>query len=347
MFLLKAITIVFSLIFIIGFAAHSKQSSKAGHKGVIQFNNLSDDFEDDLDELKQRVLSKDEYKAYKKEKKKSSKEESKKAKSSDVAKEDDDSSKQNIYVVEFEGDMKASAVSNLREEISAILMIANQGDQVVVKLNSPGGMVHTYGLASSQLKRVRDNGLDLVACVDEVAASGGYMMACVANKICAAPFAIIGSIGVIGQIPNFNKVLKKNQIEFEQHTAGEYKRTLTMFGENTDEARDKFKQELQETHDLFKGFIHQNRVDLDVEKVATGEHWYGQQALELGLVDELTTSDDYILNQLMSDSCRVFAVKYEIKKPLAERLSENFVKVMVNVSQQLNHKVSVQKLFKM
>ena len=190
-------------------------------------------------------------------------------------------------MVDFKGSIDAGEVASLREEISAILTIADKGDEVIVNVESGGGMVHGYGLASSQLDRLRKAEIPLSICVDKVAASGGYMMACVANKVYAAPFAIVGSIGVVAQVPNFNRLLKKHDIDYEQHTAGDFKRTLTIFGENTDEGREKFQKELEETHVLFKAFISKYRPELDIAKVATGEHWYGQQAIELGLIDEV------------------------------------------------------------
>lgn len=180
-------------------------------------------------------------------------------------------------------------------------------------------MVHGYGLASSQLDRLRDANIKLTVSVDKVAASGGYMMACIGEKIIAAPFAIVGSIGVVAQLPNFSKLLKKNDIEFEQLTAGEYKRTLTMFGENSDKAREKFQLELEETHVLFKDFIHEHRAELDLEKVATGEHWFGKQALELGLIDAIQTSDDYV-----TQACKhreVLAIHYVQKKKLSDKIA--------------------------
>ena len=231
-----------------------------------------------------------------------------------------------MYVIDFDGDIHASGVDALREEVTAILATANQGDEVMVRLESPGGLVHSYGLAASQLKRIRDAGLRLTISVDQVAASGGYMMACVADDLVAAPFAVVGSIGVVAEIPNFNRLLQKANIDYEQHTAGQYKRTLTMFGQNTTVSREKFKQELEETHQLFKTFIHENRPNLDLDKVATGEHWYGRQALELGLVDKLQTSDDVILDAL--NSMDVYSIKYEIRKPLTERLSINLYQAM-------------------
>ncbi len=224
-----------------------------------------------------------------------------------------------LFVINFDGDVEASAVENMREEITAIISAADKNDHVLVRLESPGGMVHSYGLAASQLSRIKDANLKLIIAVDEVAASGGYMMACVADEIIAAPFAIVGSIGVVAELPNFHRLLKHNKVDYEQHTAGEYKRTLTMFSENSEAARVKFKQELEETHELFKQFIVDNRPSLDIDKVATGEHWYGTQAIDLGLIDKIQTSDDYIVN--VAQDKDVFEICYQVKRPLAERLS--------------------------
>jgi len=191
-------------------------------------------------------------------------------------------------------------------------------DEVLVNVESGGGVVHGYGLAASQLQRIKDKNIKLTISIDKVAASGGYMMACVADKIISAPFAIVGSIGVVAQMPNFSKVLKKNDIDFEMHTSGEFKRTLTMFGENTDEGRNKFKNELQEVHDMFKDFVLEHRPDLDIAKVATGEYWLGQKALELKLVDEIQTSDDFLMQA--NDSHKLYRLKYASKKNLAQKL---------------------------
>ncbi|KXZ66211.1 protease SohB [Acinetobacter venetianus] len=206
---------------------------------------------------------------------------------------------QKIYVLDFKGDVQASAVDTIREEITLILATAKAGhDRVVVRLESSGGMVHGYGLAAAQLVRLRDAGFNVTICVDKVAASGGYMMACIANEIISAPFAVVGSIGVVAQVPNFNRLLKQHNVDFELYTAGEYKRTVTMFGENTPEGKAKFEEELQQTHSLFKHFVEKYRPQLEVAKVATGEHWYGEDARELNLVDKLQTSDEYILSLL-------------------------------------------------
>ena len=226
---------------------------------------------------------------------------------------------QKIYVLDFKGDTAASAVENLREEITLILATAKAGcDRVVVRLESPGGMVHGYGLAAAQLVRLRDAGFHLTICVDKVAASGGYMMACIANEIVSAPFAVLGSIGVVAQIPNFNRLLKQKNIDFELYTAGQYKRTVTMFGENTDEGKAKFEQELQQTHELFKHFVEKYRPQLNVEQVATGEHWYGKDALDLNLVDKLQTSDEYLLSLLTQHD--VYVIDTRRKPSLGEKL---------------------------
>lgn len=217
------------------------------------------------------------------------------AKEAKVRKKND----QKIFVLDFKGDIQASAVDTLREEITLILSTAKAGhDRVIVRLESPGGMVHGYGLAAAQLVRLRDAGFHVTICVDKVAASGGYMMACIANEIVSAPFAVVGSIGVVAQVPNFNRLLKQHNVDFELYTAGQYKRTVTMFGENTAEGKAKFEEELQQTHVLFKHFIEKYRSQLNVEKVATGEHWYGEDARELNLVDKLQTSDEYLLSLL-------------------------------------------------
>ena len=241
-----------------------------------------------------------------------------KVKSKSKKKDKNKEASQQVFVLDFDGDIKASAVKHLREEISTLISTANKGDEVIIRLESGGGMVHSYGLAAAQLVRLKDAGLKLTVCVDKIAASGGYMMACVADNIIAAPFAVIGSIGVVSQLPNFNKLLKKNDVDYEMFTAGDYKRTVTVFGENDDEDRAKYQQELEQTHDLFKHFVSTYRSELDLNKVANGEHWYGEDAVKLNLVDKLQTSDSYIL-QLMEDN-EVYALHSRQKPTLAEKL---------------------------
>lgn len=229
---------------------------------------------------------------------------------------------QKVFVIDFDGDLKASQVESLRQKITTILCIVDpKTDEVVVRLSSPGGMVHTYGLAAAQLLRVKQHGVKLTVCVDKVAASGGYLMACTANQILAAPFAIVGSIGVLAQIPNFHRLLKKNDIDYEEITAGEYKRTLSVLGEITDKGRKKFTEQIEETHVLFKQFVKDCRPKLDLEKVATGEYWYGSQALELGLIDEIQSSDEYLFKKY--EDYKVLKVDIEGRKKLSDRIAES------------------------
>lgn len=242
-----------------------------------------------------------------------------------------------IYVVDFKGDVKAHAGDHLREEITAILTLATPADEVLVRVESPGGVVHGYGFCASQLQRIRAAGVPLTVCVDKVAASGGYMMAVVANKIISAPFAIVGSIGVVAQVPNFHRILKKNDVDYKEYTAGAYKRTVSLFGEITQEGETKFKTQLEDTHTLFKNHIVQFRPTLDMNKVATGEYWYGLQALDLGLIDAISTSDDYLLNQRKTKD--LIHVAYKVKKSLSEKISDalghSLIKLWNEISQDL------------
>jgi serine protease SohB len=326
LFLLKAITIVVAIGIVIGLIVSSSMRMKSPEsKGSIEVYKVNERFDDMRDTIKSVILDEETVKKEQKEKLKREKKDkkrlqklSKKEKGNSDNTVNDENKEPRIYLINFNGDIKASAVEQLRESISAILFTATPNDEVVVRLESAGGLVHSYGLASSQLDRIRKKNIPLTVCVDKVAASGGYMMACVANKICAAPFAIIGSIGVVAQLPNFHKLLKKNDIDFELLTAGEYKRTLTMFGENTDKARDKFVEDLELTHSLFKEHVSQQRPIVDIDQVSTGEIWFGIQAKEKSLIDELTTSDDYITG--LAENHDIFEVKYVVKKGLSEKL---------------------------
>ncbi|NRA41227.1 MAG: protease SohB [Pseudomonadales bacterium] len=312
LFLAKALTLVVAIIFTVASVVAISVKQKGGaEKGQIVIKNLNQRYDDYQATLEDEVLTEQALKAKHKADKKAEKLQKKQAKTQT---ED----KKRLFVIRFDGDVQASAVENLREEVNAILTVANANDEIVLDLESPGGMVHTYGLAASQLSRIRHADLKLTICVDKVAASGGYLMACVGHKILAAPFAIIGSIGVLAQLPNFNRALKKLDVDYDIMTAGEYKAPVTMFGEITDKGRDKLQSELEETHQLFKQFIADNRAQVDLESVATGEVWYGQQAIDKALIDELMTSDDYLLSQ--REACDIFAVSYVAKKSLQEKL---------------------------
>lgn len=226
--------------------------------------------------------------------------------------------KKRIFVLDFKGDVWASSVTALREEISAILPVARKNDEVVVRLESGGGVVQDYGFAASQLKRLREKKIHLTVLVDKIAASGGYMMASVADKLVAAPFAVIGSIGVLAEMPNFNRLLKKFDIDYELITAGEYKRTLTVFGENTREGREKMVDQLEDIHTLFKDFIQEHRPDVPMDKVATGEYWHGSRALELGLIDSVQTSDDYLITAC--ERADVYKIEFKARESVREKI---------------------------
>jgi len=223
-----------------------------------------------------------------------------------------------IFVIDFHGDLKATEVASLRELITCVLMAAGEGDELLVRLENAGGVLAEHGLAASQLARVRGSKVRLTVAVDKVAASGGYLMACVADHIIAAPFAAVGSVGVVMQLPNFHRLLERRGVDFELHAAGEYKRTLTLFGENTDADREKVREQLEDTHKLFKDFIREYRPSVDLDLVATGEYWQGIQALDLGLVDAVKTSDDYLLEA--SADADLYLVAYAVHKRPLERL---------------------------
>ena len=316
LFFAKTITIAAVFFIFIGFIALLRAKNRDQQQGELTIVKINEKYEDMKSALESNWLDKNAYKKLHKEKKKKDKE---KAKEQSKDKEQLSEQKR-LFVLNFDGDLRASDTDFLREEITAILLVATPKDEVLVRLESGGGMVHCYGLAAAQLARFRDYNIKLTVVVDKVAASGGYMMASVANTIMAAPFAIVGSIGVLAQIPNFNRVLKKYNIDFEQITAGEFKRTLTLFGENTKKDREKFQEEIEDTHQLFKDFITHFRPQVDINTVATGEHWYGQRAIDLNLVDGLMTSDDYLLQR--HEQMDIYEVMYEYKMTFKDKLSE-------------------------
>ena len=313
LFLAKIITVVVAIVFVVGAVVAQGSKGKGASSGSITIDNLNEHFDDYKRQLQQAVISEDAFKKLEKDKKKEAKKKQKQNK-----KTPDADAKPRLFTLNFEGDVKASAVEQLREEVTAILTVAEKSDVIMINIESPGGMVHTYGLAASQLQRIKDAEIPLTVCVDKVAASGGYLMACVADKIISAPFAIIGSIGVLAQIPNFNRVLKKFDVDYEVMTAGEHKAPITMFGEITDKGRGKLKEELEDTHELFKNFIADYRPQVDIDHVATGEVWYGKRAITHKLVDAIQTSDSYLLE--MSNSHDIYQISFEEKQSLQQKL---------------------------
>ncbi len=320
MFLAKFITVAGTLLIAIVLAMVFVSHARTAHEDHIEIKHINRKFEQLELLLKSAILPKKQLKNDLKDYKKLLKQ----------ADKHPDEEKKRVYVLKFHGDIRASGAVSLAEEITAVLMIARDNDEILLVLESAGGTVHGYGYAASQLSRIRDRGIRLTVAVDKVAASGGYMMACVANRIIAAPFAIIGSVGVLGQVPNFNRLLKRHDIDFEQFSAGKYKRTLSIFGENTDEGREKFRQELEDTHELFKTFINDNRPQVDIEAIATGEHWYGQRALDLKLVDEIRTSESCLSEY--ARTCDLYEVQHRHKKSVSEKLAAALTRVQEAVS---------------
>ncbi|MEM6605330.1 MAG: protease SohB [Pseudomonadota bacterium] len=325
LFLAQAVTVVAAVGAIVLLIAAVSQRQRGEGDGHIEIKRLNDRYDDLKDALRDATMEpemlKEKRKADKKSDKKMHKEKAKAAKKQVKEAKDGDEyneEKPKLFVLDFVGDIRASEVERLREEVSVLLSEVGETDEVLLRLESPGGVVYGYGLAASQLQRIRDAGCHLTVAVDKVAASGGYMMACVAEKIIAAPFAVIGSIGVVAQIPNFHRLLKKNDIDFELITAGQHKRTLTLFGENTDEGRAKFVEDIEDTHELFKDFVKEHRDAVDIHKVATGEVWFGQRAVDVNLVDQLQTSDDYIQQKLKSHG--VFSLRYVPRKNWQQKL---------------------------
>jgi serine protease SohB len=308
LFLAELVTLAVLVVAIVVIILALRRGGRA--EGLV-VQHLNRSFEDAADELKLVMDGKGRHK-------KEAKARAKERKRADKARAKQEQAKPRTFVLDFKGDLRASAVASLREEISAVLQVAQPGDDVLLKLENPGGTVHEHGLAASQLLRLKQRGLPLTVAVDKVAASGGYLMACVADRLIAAPFAIIGSIGVLAQLPNFHRLLEEKGVDFEQVTAGRYKRTLTVFGKNTDEGREKLRQEVEEVHELFKAQIHEYRPQVDLERVATGEYWHGIRALELKLVDELRTSDDVLLEAAKQRD--LYHVAYKRRRALSERM---------------------------
>lgn len=306
-FLAKTVTLVVAIVVVLVAIASLRGKGRRRAAGQLQVTKLNDFYKGLRERLEQSLLDKDRLKVLRKEQAKSLKKDKKFAEP-----------KPRVYVLDFDGDIKASATESLRHEITALLTLATDKDEVVLRLESGGGMVHSYGLASSQLARIRQAGIPLTICIDKVAASGGYMMACIGDKIISAPFAILGSIGVVAQLPNVNRLLKKHDIDFEVLTAGEYKRTLTVFGENTEKGREKFQEDLDITHQLFKNFVSRYRPQLSIDDVATGEVWLGVAALDKQLVDALQTSDEYLATK--AKTAEVFHLHYAERKSLQERV---------------------------
>lgn len=317
-FIAGAILLVATLLFQLGMSARGRGFDR----GQLEVEKLNDRFVELRHHLQSHLLGKKQFKALLKQeaKEKKSEEKARHQRPESASTEAPTRARKKIFVLDFDGDVRATQTQNLREEITAILSVAEPTDEVVVRLESGGGLVTSYGLAASQLMRIKTAKIKLVICIDKIAASGGYMMACVADRILAAPFAVVGSIGVIAHLPNLYRVLKKHDVDYREITAGQFKRTVSLFGEVSEPGLQKFREQIEETHSLFKTFVHENRPTLDLEKVATGEHWYARQAAPLGLIDEITTSDEYLASQCASAD--IYRLRMESRKSWWDRVSE-------------------------
>jgi serine protease SohB len=309
-FLVKALIIVAAIGGLAILIARLARSGEAKDR-EIKVRSLNERYDDMRDAMDGVLLNKKERKALAKSAKKEVKASAKARRGQEPGKR--------IYVLAFKGDMRASAVKRLGSEIDAVLIAARPGtDEAIIRIDSPGGTVTGYGLAAAEILRLREHKIKVTASVDQVAASGGYMMACAADRIVAAPFAVVGSIGVVAPVPNLHRLLKKNEIEFEEMTAGEFKRTVSVLGEITPEGREHFRGKLDATHEAFKAHVKQCRPNVDLAEVANGDHWLAGEALGLGLVDELSTGDELLFRA--RDRARLYEVTTEAKKTLFQQL---------------------------
>jgi len=309
-FALKALIIVAAVGGLAILIARLARSGEAKDP-EIKVRSLNERYDEMRDAMNAELLDKKERKGLAKARKREAKAEAK-------ARRDQEPGKR-IYVLAFKGDMRASAVKRLGAEIDAVLTVARPGtDEAMIRIESPGGTVTGYGLAAAEILRLRERKIMVTASVDQVAASGGYMMACAADRIVAAPFAVVGSIGVVAPAPNLHRLLKKNDIDYEEMTAGEFKRTVSVLGEITPEGREHFRGKLDATHEAFKTHVAECRPAVDIAEVANGDHWLAREALALGLVDEIATGDELLFRA--RDEARLYEVTTEARKNLLQQL---------------------------
>lgn len=311
-FLLEVVTVTVAIGALIALAAAVFSRRRGSPAGKFRIHKLNERFENMANAIGDASLTASDRKA-------AHKRRAKELKRIDKDRSATAADRKRVFVIDFKGDIRATRVRSMREEVTAVVGAAQAGDEVVVRLESGGGAVSGYGLAASQLERIRAAEIKLTVTIDKVAASGGYMMAVVADRIVAAPFSVVGSIGVITGIPNLRRYMRERGVDYEQVTAGKHKRTLTVLGENTEEGRAKLQAELNDIHAVFKELIARFRPHLDLERVATGEWWLGSRAKDMGLVDELGTSDDVLLN--MAKEADVFELKWEAPRSISGRIA--------------------------
>ena len=306
-FVIKALVIVAAVGGLAILIARLARSGDGGQDREIAIKSINDRYDAMRDALDAKLLEKKARKALAKARKKEAK-----------TRHGEPAGKR-IYVLNFKGDLRATAVKNLGREIDAVLTVARPGDdEVIVRIDSGGGTVTGYGLAAAEIFRLRARQISVTASVDQVAASGGYMMACAADRIVAAPFAVVGSIGVVASVPNLHKLRQKNAIDYEDITAGEFKRTVSVLGEITPAGRDHFQGKLEAIHDAFKAHVAARRPGADVARIANGDTWLASDALALGLVDEIVAGDELLFRA--RDSARLYEVKWEARKSPLQNL---------------------------
>ncbi len=337
-FLAQAATVVLAVLLVVSSVAAFSMRRQQQASGHLEVRKLNEHFSDLKHGVQSAMLPAGAIKKARKQEQKASNAAAKAAAKAEKKGRAEESVRKRVFVLDFDGDLQANQVNNLRNEVTAVLTNASPHDEVLMRLESPGGLVHGYGLAASQLDRIRKHGVPLVVAVDKVAASGGYLMAVVADRILAAPFAVLGSIGVVAQVPNVHRLLKRHDVDVEVLTAGKYKRTLTVLGENTEEGRQKFQEELEEVHDQFQEFVGEHRPQVDLSVVATGETWHGQRAVAMKLADEICTSDEYLLSA--SESADIYEVQWvEHRRPI-ERLMAQVESSIQTLTDRLFDKLS-------
>ncbi len=309
-FAVKALLIVAALGALAALLARLTRRDLRRGGREIEVHSLNERYDQMRDELDAEILDRKERRSLAKSRAKARKREAARAATPTARR---------VYVLGFKGDLVASAVKRLAREVDAVLTVARPStDEVVLRLQSSGGTVTGYGLAAAEVSRLRDRKIKVTVSVDQVAASGGYMMACAADKIVAAPFALVGSIGVVAQAPNLHRLLKKNDIDYEELTAGEFKRSISVLGEITPAGRAHFLGKIEDIHTAFKSFVAERRPAADLARVANGDVWLASEAVSLGLVDALSTGDDLIFR--LKDEARLFEVATAARKTLLQQL---------------------------
>jgi signal peptide peptidase SppA len=162
---------------------------------------------------------------------------------------------------------------------------------VALSINSPGGSPVQSALIAQRIRLLaRENEVPVIAFVEDVAASGGYWLACAADEIVADPASIVGSIGVISSGFGFHELISRYGIQRRVHTSGESKSMLDPFQPEKPEDVERLKRLQNEIHDGFKGWVRERRAARlkgDEAMLFTGEFWTAKRGLEFGLVDSL------------------------------------------------------------